>query len=323
MNTFVIGSGGWGTALGIVLAGNGHQVKIWGPIEEEIQSIRITGENSIYLPGVKIPPAIQWTSAAAGAATADLIVVVVPSRFFRTTLEIFKPFLKPDTAIVSATKGLDEKTHQRMSEVAQEILHRDVAVLSGPSHAEEVARNVPTAVTTAGTNAALIQKAFSGAHFRVYTSDDMIGVELGGALKNIIAVAAGILDGMGLGDNSKAALMTRGLAEIARLGVALGAKPETFSGLSGIGDLIVTCASRHSRNRSVGERLGRGEKLSDIMAGMKQVAEGIWNAAAARDLANALGIDMPITTEVCAIVETGKDPCAALKDLMARDLKPE
>ena len=323
MKCFVIGNGGWGTALGIILDGNGHDVTIWGPFEDEIEVISNDAENTVYLPGVEIPSTIQWTSNPGDAKNAELIVLVVPSRFMRTTLETFKPHLRGDALIVSATKGLDEQTHCRMSETALEVLNRNIAVLSGPSHAEEVARGVPTAVTVAGENAEQIQQAFLGTTFRVYTSDDVIGVELGGALKNIIAVAAGILDGIGLGDNSKAALMTRGLAEITRLGVALGAKPETFYGLSGIGDLIVTCSSRHSRNRSVGERLGKGEKLSGIMGGMKQVAEGIWNAKAARDLAREHGIEMPITEEVCAIVENGKDPRQALKDLMGRDPKAE
>ncbi len=323
MNCFIIGNGGWGTALGMILAGNGNQVTIWGPFEEEIKAIRSAGENTVYLPGVKIPAAISWTSNPADVKGADLIVLVVPSRFFRSTLEIFKPHLPAGALVVSATKGLDEKTHHRMSATAFDVLGFDIAALSGPSHAEEVARGVPTAVTVAGRNAAAIQKAFSGKTFRVYTSDDVIGVELGGALKNIIAVAAGILDGIGLGDNSKAALMTRGLAEITRLGVALGARPETFSGLSGVGDLIVTCASRHSRNRSVGERLGKGEKLEQIMGGMKQVAEGIWNAKVARDLAREHGIEMPISEEVCRIVENSKDPRQALKDLMSRDPKAE
>ena len=323
MKCFVIGNGGWGTALGIILNGNGHDVTIWGPFEDEIEAIINAAENAVYLPGVEIPSAIQWTANPVDAKDAELIVLVVPSRFMRTTLETFTPYLRADALIVSATKGLDEQTHRRMSETALDVLNRNVAVLSGPSHAEEVARGVPTAVTVAGENAEQIQQAFLGTTFRVYTSDDAIGVELGGALKNIIAVAAGILDGIGLGDNSKAALMTRGLAEITRLGVALGAKPETFYGLSGIGDLIVTCSSRHSRNRSVGERLGKGEKLSDIMGGMKQVAEGIWNAKAARDLAREHDIEMPITEEVCAIVENGKDPRQALKDLMSRDPKAE
>jgi glycerol-3-phosphate dehydrogenase (NAD(P)+) len=323
MNCFVIGNGGWGTALGMTLAGNGHDVTVWGPFAEEIDSIRRAGENTAYLPGVKIPPAIQWTSDPADAKNADLIVLVVPSRFVRTTLETFKPHLRSDALIVSATKGLDEKTHQRMSEVAADVLEHPVAILSGPSHAEEVARGVPTAVTVAGEKAEAVQQAFTGKTFRVYTSDDVIGVELGGALKNIIAVAAGIVDGMGLGDNSKAALMARGLAEITRLGTALGANPETFSGLSGVGDLIVTCGSRHSRNRAVGERLGKGESLQEIMGGMKQAAEGVWNAAAARDLAREHGIEMPITEEVCRIVEDGKDPRQALNDLMTRTPKQE
>lgn len=323
MKCVVIGNGGWGTALGLVLAGNGHDVTVWGPFEEEIEAIRTAGENTLYLPGVKTPESMQWTSDPASAAGADLIVLVVPSRFVRSTLTTFRPHLPQTALLVSATKGLDETTHQRMSEVARDVLGRDIAVLSGPSHAEEVARGVPTAVTVAGPGAESVQQALTGKTFRVYTSDDRIGVELGGTLKNVIAVAAGILDGMGPGDNSKAALMTRGLAEIARLGAALGAKPETFAGLSGVGDLIVTCASRHSRNRAVGERLGRGEQLRDIMAGMKQVAEGIWNARAARDLARELGVEMPITEEVCAIVEDGKDPRQALRDLMNRDPKAE
>lgn len=323
MNCFIIGNGGWGTALGMTLAGNGHEVTIWGPFEEEIQAIRSAKENTVYLPGVKIPEAIRWTSDPAGVNEAELVVIVVPSRFYRAALETFKPYLPETARVVSATKGLDEITHHRMSQTAFAVLGRDIAVLSGPSHAEEVARGVPTAVTVAGKDAAAIQQIFLGKTFRVYTSDDVIGVELGGTLKNIIAVAAGVLDGIGLGDNSKAALMTRGLAEITRLGVALGAKPETFFGLSGIGDLIVTCGSRHSRNRAVGERLGKGESLKEIMGGMKQVAEGIWNAKAARDLAKEYGIEMPITEEVCAIVEDGKDPRQALRDLMSRDPKAE
>ena len=323
MKAFVIGSGGWGTALGMVLANNGNNVTIWGPFENEIQAIRETGQNAAYLPGVSIPDSLQWTADPRAVRDTDLVVVVTPSRFFRATLETFKPHLPAGIPIVSATKGLDEQTHQRMSEVAHEVLKHNIAILSGPSHAEEVARGVPTAVTIAGEQATRIQQAFMGPNFRVYTSDDALGVELGGTLKNIIAVAAGILDGMGLGDNTKAALMTRGLAEISRLGVRLGAKPETFSGLSGIGDLIVTCASRHSRNRSVGERLGKGESLEQIMSEMKQVAEGIWNARAARDLALEYHVEMPITEEVCKIVEDGKDPQTALKDLMARDPRAE
>jgi glycerol-3-phosphate dehydrogenase (NAD(P)+) len=326
MNCFVIGNGGWGTAIGMTLAENGHRVTLWGPFENEISEIRSAGENTVYLPGVALPDSLRWTADPAAVENAELVVLVVPSRFVRSTLETFQPHLPERAVIVSATKGLDEKTHQRMSEVAFDVLGRDIAVLSGPSHAEEVARGVPTAVTVAGKNPdslKTIQDAFTGKHFRVYTSADVIGVELGGTLKNIIAVAAGIHDGLGLGDNSKAALMTRGLAEISRLGNVLGAQPETFAGLSGIGDLIVTCSSRHSRNRAVGERLGKGESIQTIMGGMKQVAEGVWNARAARDLADEHGINMPITREVCAIVEEEKDPRRALQDLMNRDPVPE
>lgn len=323
MNCVVIGNGGWGTALAMTLASNGHSVTVWGPFEEEIQTIRAAGENCVYLPGVALPSELRWTSDPQAVARAELVVLVTPSRYFRSTLEALKPQLSERAQIVSATKGLDERTGQRMSEVAREVLGREIAVLSGPSHAEEVARGVPTAVTVAGHGAKAIQNAFMGTTFRVYTSDDLIGVELGGTLKNIIAVAAGILDGIGLGDNSKAALMTRGLAEIARLGAALGARADTFSGLSGVGDLIVTCASRHSRNRAVGERLGRGEPLEEILDGMKQVAEGIWNAKAARDLAREHRVEMPITEEVCQIVEQRKEPRQALTDLMTRAPKAE
>ncbi|MCF7818394.1 MAG: NAD(P)-dependent glycerol-3-phosphate dehydrogenase, partial [Kiritimatiellales bacterium] len=280
-----------------------------------------------YLPGVTIPASIQWTSdRAAAVKDAGLVVLVVPSRFYKPVVESFKPFIPASALVVSATKGLDEKTHERMSATAEHILARPVAVLSGPSHAEEVARGIPCAVAIAAENhdvAEQIQQLFVNDTFRVYTLDDVIGVELGGALKNVIAVAAGIGDGMGFGDNSKAALMTRGLAEITRLGVALGAKPETFSGLSGIGDLMVTCMTRHSRNRGVGERLGKGESLADIMGSMKMVAEGVWNCQAAKELADQLGVPVPITEQVNAVVHEGKDPRQAVMDLMARAPKPE
>jgi glycerol-3-phosphate dehydrogenase (NAD(P)+) len=241
-------------------------------------------------------------------------------------VESFKSFIPESALIVSATKGLDEETHERMSEVAEEILGRPIAVLSGPSHAEEVARGVPCAVAIAARDhdvAEQIQNIFVNDTFRVYTLEDVVGVELGGALKNVVAIAAGISDGMGFGDNTKAALMTRGIAETTRLGVALGAKPETFMGLSGIGDLMVTCMSRHSRNRGVGERLGKGESLDDIMGSMKMVAEGVWNCQAAKELADELGIPVPITEQVNAVVHEGKDPRQAVMDLMGRAPKPE
>jgi glycerol-3-phosphate dehydrogenase (NAD(P)+) len=327
MKAAVIGDGGWGTALAMVLQRNGHDVTVWGPFPENLDQIRITGENQTYLPGVPVPAGIQWTSDHAEAVKgAGLVVLVVPSRFYKPVVESFKPFIHDDVLMVSATKGLDEETHERMSEVAEKIMGRPVAVLSGPSHAEEVARGIPCAVAIAADDHAVaeqIQQYFVNDTFRVYTLDDVVGVELGGALKNVIAVAAGISDGMGYGDNSKAALMTRGIAEITRLGVALGAKPETFSGLSGIGDLMVTCMSRHSRNRGVGERLGKGETLADIMAGMKMVAEGVWNCRAAKELAEQQGIPVPITDQVNAVVHEGKDPRQAVMDLMSRAPKPE
>jgi glycerol-3-phosphate dehydrogenase (NAD(P)+) len=327
MKATVIGDGGWGTALAMVLERNGHDVTVWGPFSEYIEEIKASGENKTYLPGVKVPPSIHWTAdREAAVKEADLVVLVVPSRFYKPVVESFKPFIPEGALIVSATKGLDEQTHERMSEVAEKVLGRSVAVLSGPSHAEEVARGVPCAVAIAADDhdvAVRIQPLFLNETFRVYTLDDVVGVELGGALKNVIAVAAGIGDGMGFGDNSKAALMTRGLAEITRLGVALGAKPETFAGLSGIGDLMVTCMSRHSRNRGVGERLGKGETLDEIMSGMKMVAEGVWNCQAAKELAGQLGVSVPITEQVNAVVHEGKDPRQAIRDLMTRAPKPE
>ncbi|HEY5653411.1 MAG TPA: NAD(P)H-dependent glycerol-3-phosphate dehydrogenase [Pontiella sp.] len=327
MKVAVIGDGGWGTALAMVLDRNGHEVTLWGPFQDYLDEIKTFGENKTYLPGVEIPKSLNWTSDHAEAvAGAELVVLVVPSRFYKPVVKAFKPFIAEDTLVVSATKGLDEDTHERMSEVAEEILERPVAVLSGPSHAEEVACGVPCAVAIAASDHAVaerIQQFFVNDAFRVYTLDDVVGVELGGALKNVIAVAAGIGDGMGYGDNSKAALMTRGVAEITRLGVALGARPETFYGLSGIGDLMVTCMSKHSRNRGVGERLGKGESLEDIMASMKMVAEGVWNCQAAKELADELGISVPITEQVNAVVHEGKDPRQAVNDLMSRAPKPE
>lgn len=327
MNVTVIGDGGWGTALAIVLNRNGHRVTVWGPFQEYIEEIRVSGENKTYLPGVALPPSLRWASDRAEAVNdAELVVLVVPSRFYRSVAESFKALIPPKALIVSATKGLDETTYERMSEVAERVLHRPVAVLSGPSHAEEVARGIPCAVAVAAADLAAaekIQAAFVDDMFRVYTLDDVCGVELGGALKNVVAIAAGIGDGMGFGDNSKAALMTRGIAEITRLGVALGAKPETFAGLSGIGDLMVTCMSRHSRNRGVGERLGKGETLEQIMAGMKMVAEGVWNCQAAKALADQHGVPVPITEQVAAVVHHSKDPRQAVMDLMTRSPKAE
>lgn len=301
---------------------------MWGPFEEYTRSVIATRENKKFLPGVVIPAEIEWTSDKAHAVDgAGVVVLAVPSRFYKQVTKDFAALIKPGMLVVSVAKGLDKETHRRLTEIAEEHLNvGPVAALSGPSHAEEVARGVPTAVVIACADhdrAVALQDVFNGASFRVYTSADVIGVELGGALKNVIAVAAGISDGIGFGDNTKAALITRGLAEVTRLGIARGGQAETFAGLSGIGDLIVTCASKLSRNRGVGERLGKGEKLSEIMSGMEQVAEGIWTCRAALDLANELGVEVPITEQVVAIVHDHRDPREAVQALMSRDPKRE
>ncbi len=324
----IIGDGGWGTALALVLHRNGHRVRIWGPFEDYIAKVQASHENTKFLPGVACPPELEWTSSREQVVKdAEALVLAVPSKFYRDVVTSFVDYIQPDQIVVSVTKGLDKSTHKRMTETAQSILNEHpIAALSGPSHAEEVARGVPAAVVAACADQAVaeqVQQLFNNDVFRVYTSDDVIGVELGGALKNVIAIAAGVCDGIGLGDNSKAALMTRGLAEMMRLGVALGAHPSTFSGLSGMGDLIVTCTSQLSRNRRVGERLGRGDTLATIMSDTEQVAEGVWNCTNARELAAAHGIDVPITEEVHAIVHEDKNPRDAVTDLLTRDPRPE
>jgi len=324
----VIGDGGWGTALAIVLLSNGHRVRIWGPFPDYIEKIKRSGENESFLPGVKLPRELVWTSdRKEAAAGAEIAVLAVPTKYFRQVAESFKEFLPGSCSLVSVAKGFDQKTGKRMTETASEILGpRPVAALSGPSHAEEVAIGIPTAVTVASKDEQYrrdLQAVFSNRRFRVYTSDDVTGIEMGAALKNVIAIAVGVSDGLGFGDNTRAALITRGLVEITRLGCAMGAQASTFAGLSGMGDLIVTCTSRHSRNRNVGERIGKGEKLDDILAGMKQVAEGISNCSTARDLAHKAGLEAPITEEVYAILQKGKSPLAAVESLMSRDVKPE
>jgi len=254
INICVIGDGGWGTALALVLNKNGHHVTVWGPFPDYVNSVRETGENATYLPGIKLPPEIKWTSDRISAVeTINLAVLAIPTKFYRTVAESFRNLLQPTCGLLSVAKGFDKDTGRRMTEVANEVFPQSrIAALSGPSHAEEVAAGIPTAVTVASPDSDFrqqIQQLFSSSSFRVYTSDDMTGIELGGALKNVIAVAVGVSDGLGFGDNTRAALITRGLAEITRLGCALGARQSTFAGLSGMGDLIVTCTSRHSRNR--------------------------------------------------------------------------
>jgi glycerol-3-phosphate dehydrogenase (NAD(P)+) len=324
----VIGDGGWGTALALRLHRNGHDVRVWGPFPDYLDEIRRERANRKFLPGVPLPEAIAWEAEpAAAAAGADLVVLAVPSAYFAGVATRFAPHLPADATLVSVTKGLDAHTHRRMTVVAGEILGKGpVAALSGPSFAEEVAREMPTAVVVACADAGRarrLQRAFGAPAFRVYTSDDPAGVEFGGALKNVIAIAAGACDGIGFGDNTKAALLTRGLAEITRLGAALGAHVATFAGLSGLGDLIVTCTSRHSRNRMVGERLGRGETMKQILDSMAQVAEGVWTCSTALEVARRHGLRAPITEEVCAVVHDGKNPRAAVQALLTRELRAE
>jgi glycerol-3-phosphate dehydrogenase (NAD(P)+) len=324
----IIGDGGWGTALGLVLHRNGHDVHMWGPFPDYVSQVKRRRENVKFLPGVRLPEDIQWHSDRAGAVDgADVVVIAVPSKFYRSVLESFAPHIPAQSLLISVSKGLDQQTHERLTVTARTVLGRGpVAALSGPSHAEEVARRVPTAVVIACEDhgvAVQLQQVFNGTEFRIYTSDDVTGVELGGALKNVIALAAGVSDGIGFGDNTKAALITRGLAEITRLGSAMGANPATFAGLSGIGDLIVTCASNLSRNRAVGERLGKGETIKDILGGMEQVAEGVSTCKLALDVARKLGIDVPITEQINAVIHEGRDPKQAVIALMSRDPKVE
>lgn len=328
MKVCIIGSGGWGTALGLVLHGSGASVNFWSPFEDELAEIRIAGENRKYLPNVPLPADLFWTSDPQEAARgANLAVLATPSRYMADVAGLFRTCLAADADVVSVSKGLCEHSYRRMSEVAADCLGRsDVAALSGPSHAEEVARGIPTAVVVAAHDDSLamrLQKTFSGERFRVYRSGDPAGVELGGALKNVIAIAVGISDGLGFGDNTRAALITRGLAEVTRLGLAMGASAETFAGLSGMGDLVVTCTSRHSRNRGVGERLGRGETLAEIRRDMVQVAEGVWNCPVALALAARKGVEMPISTQVQAVLDGAIAPGEAVEALMEREIKPE
>lgn len=328
MKATVIGDGGWGTALAMVLQANGHQVTVWGPFSDNIEKIRATGQNEAFLPGVPLPGSIAWTDDPTTAATdAELVVLAIPTQFFANVCSRFKGCIPQTANIVSVTKGLDRESHQTMTELARTTLGATrLAALSGPSHAEEVARGIPTAVVIAAEDAQIrnaLQSAFNGGSFRVYTSDDVTGVQIGGALKNVIAIAVGISDGLGFGDNTRAALITRGLAEITRLGLALQCQPATFAGLSGMGDLIVTCTSRHSRNRGVGERLGKGESLETITGGMRQVAEGVWNCANAVALARQHGVDLPISETVYNILHNKLSPQAAVETLMERHTKSE
>ncbi len=327
-NIGIVGAGGWGTALALVLGESGVPVTLWGHDPREIAAIAEKRENVIYLPGVPLPASFQYTSDLAGLATCDLLVLATPSKATReVSARLAAGTVRDDAILLTCTKGVERGTGLRMSELVSEAFpQHQVAALSGPSHAEEVARRAPTAVVIGATDAAVaqrLQRVFSTPAFRTYTNEDVAGVELGGALKNIFALAAGVSDGLGLGDNTKAALVTRALAEMTRLGVALGGKRETFQGLSGIGDLIVTCFSKHSRNRGVGERLGQGESLSAIADSMRMVAEGVPTTYSAQECARAHGIETPIIDQMRALLDGATSPKEALTALLSREPKEE
>jgi glycerol-3-phosphate dehydrogenase (NAD(P)+) len=321
----VLGAGAWGTTVALLLAQKpGHHVTLWCARPETAHLLQQRRENVDLLPGVTIPLRVVLTAEIREAVEgAELLVAAVPTAYLRQTLARVAGDLPARTPMLSLVKGIENETFLRPTEIVREVTGpRPLAVLSGPSHAEEVSRGLPASVVVASEDLDLarsIQQAFATERFRVYTNLDVVGVELAGALKNVIGIAAGISDGLELGDNAKAGLLTRGLAEIARFGVALGAEARTFSGLAGMGDLITTCMSRHGRNRHVGERLARGDKLPDILAGMKMVAEGVWTARSVHQRAGRMGIPMPISEAVYEVLYEGKDPRAVVFELMTRE----
>ncbi|KLO21491.1 glycerol-3-phosphate dehydrogenase [Marinitoga sp. 1197] len=326
MNIGIIGSGSWGTAISKVLLNNGHNVKIWTREEKILKALK-DGENPYYLPGISIPRNIKpLLNINEVMKNSEVIVLAIPTQAIREVALQIKPFYE-NQIIVNLAKGLEIYSQKRISEILNEVIGDiQYVVLSGPSHAEEVARDVPTSIVAASNDlkiAKIVQKIFSNISFRVYTNEDVVGVELGGAIKNVIAIAAGVIDGIGGWDNSKAALITRGLAEIIRYGEKKGAKKETFMGLAGLGDLIVTCNSQHSRNRYVGEMIGRGKKLNEIIEHMNMVAEGIYTVKALYDEIKRLNIDMPITEKTYEVLYLNKNPKKAIHELMKRELKEE
>ena len=323
----VIGSGTWGTALAILLEGNGHQVDLWSAIPEEAKMLRETRRHS-NLDQAVIPDGIRVTDNLKEAMESkDLLVMAVPSVYVRQTAAKMRPFLKPGQIVTNVAKGIEEASLLPLSQVIEEELpDAQVTVLSGPSHAEEVSRGLPTTCVSGSSRrqpAEYVQSLFMNEFFRVYTSPDVLGIELGGALKNVIALAAGIADGLGCGDNTKAALITRGIAEITRLGVEMGGRAETFSGLTGIGDLIVTCASMHSRNRRAGILIGKGCTMEEAMREVKMVVEGVFSAKAALALSKQYNVSMPIVEQVNAVLFDGVSPKDALRELMLRDRRME
>lgn len=331
MRITVLGAGGWGTTLAILLHYNGHNVTLWEYKNNYAKILENTRENNLYLPGVKIPDEIFIThSLSLACHNQHIIVIAVPTQFIRSVLHELKNENFKDTTFVSVSKGIEIGTLMTVSQIIKDELKKispsQIGVLSGPSHAEEVSKKIPTAVVAASTDeftAKQIQSAFITSYFRVYSTTDILGVEYGGALKNVIAVGAGIIDGAGFGDNTKAAIMTRGIAEISRLGIHLGARPETFSGLSGMGDLIVTCMSKHSRNRFVGEQIGSGKKLKEVLKSMQMVAEGVQTSKSVHELALKHKVVTPIANAVYAILFEDRDPIKVTYELMTRDMKAE
>ncbi len=331
MKIAVLGAGGWGTTLANLLNQNGLDVTLWEFNPEYAKTLKEYRENFYYLPKIKIPNSISITNELESAVHGkNLIVIATPTQFIRSSLSELSNFDFKDSILVSVSKGIENKTHflvsDILSDVFKKVKKKNLLCLSGPSHAEEVSKKIPTAVVCAGednSKTKIVQKIFSNDYFRVYRNDDLVGTEVGGALKNVIAIAAGISDGAGFGDNTKAAIMTRGINEIMRLGLKMKARKETFFGLSGIGDLIVTCASVHSRNRSVGEQIGKGKKLPVILKEMKMVAEGVATTKSAFELSKALNIELPITHQVYNILFKDKNPHKATELLMKRNLKEE
>jgi len=331
MKISVLGAGGWGTTLAVLLHYNGHNVTLWEYKKNYSKILQKSRINDRYLPGFKIPKEINIThDLDESVSDKNIIVLAVPAQYLRSVIKKVQPSELKNSILVSVSKGIEINSLLTMSQMLHDeipsISPEQIGVLSGPSHAEEVSKRIPTAVVAASTNEETtksIQAAFITSYFRVYGSTDILGVELGGAFKNVIAIGAGIIDGAKFGDNTKAAIMTRGIAEISRLGIALGSQPETFAGLSGMGDLIVTCMSKHSRNRYVGEQIGGGKKLKAVLKSMQMVAEGVETSRSASQLAIKHKVEVPITSEVYKILFEDKDPVKATTDLMTRDMKME